>query len=130
LSLDIGNLIQFADMVRQATGKLASVFYNTYGCYCGLGGSKQPLDETDWCCQVHDCCYGKLSSLGCNPKLELYYYLIQRGDIFCDGQTLCQKLICECDKAAALCFRGAIRTFRLKYMYYPNFLCRGPTPPC
>ncbi|XP_067329000.1 group IIE secretory phospholipase A2-like [Anolis sagrei] len=123
-----GNLIQFAEMVRRATGKLASLFYNGYGCYCGLGGSKQPLDATDWCCQVHDCCYGKMSELGCNPKMEIYSYFFQSGTIVCGGQTLCQRMTCECDKAASLCFRAA--PFRTRNIYFPNFLCRGQTPPC
>ncbi|XP_048374389.1 group IIF secretory phospholipase A2-like isoform X2 [Sphaerodactylus townsendi] len=57
-----GNLVQFADMVRRVTGRLPSLFYNGYGCYCGLGGSKQPLDETDCIqnadCHAHDCLTG------------------------------------------------------------------------
>ncbi|XP_062821634.1 group IIE secretory phospholipase A2-like [Anolis carolinensis] len=123
-----GNLIQFADMVRRATGRLPSLFYNGYGCYCGLGGSKQPLDPTDWCCQAHDCCYGRASELSCNPKMEMYSYSFQGGTIVCGGVTLCQRLACECDKAASLCFRAA--PFRTRNIYFPNFLCRGKTPPC
>ncbi|KAJ7306560.1 hypothetical protein JRQ81_009924 [Phrynocephalus forsythii] len=128
LSLASGNLIQFADMVRQLSGRLPSLFYNGYGCYCGLGGSKQPLDETDWCCQAHDCCYGKMSSLGCNPKMEIYSYTIRKDVVACGGKTLCQRMICECDKAASLCFRSA--PFKFRNVFYPNILCKGPTPPC
>ncbi|XP_077168119.1 group IIE secretory phospholipase A2-like [Paroedura picta] len=130
LSLGNGNLIQFGNMVRQATGKLASLYYNGYGCYCGLGGSKQPLDETDWCCRVHDCCYEKMSSLGCDPKLETYSYYFSKGNIFCNGKTMCHMMICQCDKDAALCFRRAAKTYQLKNVYYPNIFCRGETPSC
>ncbi|XP_042334570.1 uncharacterized protein LOC121936412 [Sceloporus undulatus] len=123
-----GNLIQFADMIRRVTGKPSSLAYNGYGCYCGLGGWKQPRDETDWCCHAHDCCYGRMSSLGCDPKMEIYSYFIQERNIVCGGETMCQRMICECDKAATLCFRTS--AYSIRNIYFPNFLCRGATPPC
>uniref|UniRef100_A0A452IPE5 Phospholipase A2 n=1 Tax=Gopherus agassizii TaxID=38772 RepID=A0A452IPE5_9SAUR len=130
LPLACSNLIQFADMIKQMTGKYPFLNYNAYGCYCGLGGSKQPLDATDWCCRAHDCCYGKMSAHGCKPKRESYSYSIQSRNIACGGKTFCQKQICECDKAAALCFRRTIDTFNEKYRYYPNIFCKGTTPQC
>nr|XP_020636883.1 group IIE secretory phospholipase A2-like [Pogona vitticeps] len=130
LSSASGNLIQFADMIRQVTGRLPSLFYNGYGCYCGLGGSGQPLDDTDWCCQAHDCCYEKMSSLGCDPKMEIFSYSIRKGAVVCHGKTLCQRMICECDKTASLCFRTASASYRVRNMFYPNILCKGARPPC
>uniref|UniRef100_A0A674KB71 Phospholipase A2 n=1 Tax=Terrapene triunguis TaxID=2587831 RepID=A0A674KB71_9SAUR len=124
------NLIQFAAITKQMTGKNALLNYNGYGCYCGLGGSKQPLDATDWCCHAHDCCYNKMLARGCEPKLESYSYSIQSGNIACSGKTVCQKWTCECDKAAAMCFQRTAHTFRRKYLYYPNILCKGPSPAC
>uniref|UniRef100_A0A8C3XT24 Phospholipase A2 n=1 Tax=Chelydra serpentina TaxID=8475 RepID=A0A8C3XT24_CHESE len=122
-------LLEFRKMINQATRKSAILSYYGYGCYCGSDGKGEPKDATDWCCHAHDCCYGKMSARGCDPKLEFYSYSIQSANIAC-GKTPCKKLICECDKAAALCFQRAARTFRRKYLYYPNTLCKGPSPPC
>ncbi|KAM6336803.1 uncharacterized protein FN964_013236 [Alca torda] len=77
-----GNLFQFGSMIKHKTGKWP-LSYNGYGCYCGSGGSKQPLDATDWCCHAHDCCYKRISSSFCHPKLVKYNYYIQGGQITC-----------------------------------------------
>lgn len=42
-----GNLVQFGVMIERMTGKSA-LQYNDYGCYCGVGGSHWPVDQTDW----------------------------------------------------------------------------------
>lgn len=42
-----GSAFQFGAMIKLKTGK-NPLAYNGYGCYCGLGGGKQPLDATDW----------------------------------------------------------------------------------
>nr|XP_030732204.1 group IIE secretory phospholipase A2-like isoform X4 [Globicephala melas] len=104
--------------------------YIDYGCHCGFGGSHGPVDQTDWCCHAHDCCYGSLEKLGCEPMLETYLFSASRHGIFCAGRTTCQQQTCECDKRAALCFRDNLGTYDRKYARYPNKLCTGPTPPC
>ncbi|KFQ21525.1 Phospholipase A2, membrane associated, partial [Merops nubicus] len=82
------------------------------------------------CCHAHDCCYEKVSSSHCNPKLVTYKYYIWRGHITCKAGNWCQRQSCECDKAAAECFQRTARSYRFTYMNYPNFLCRGWTPSC
>ncbi|XP_074162153.1 group IIE secretory phospholipase A2-like isoform X1 [Sminthopsis crassicaudata] len=129
MPLASGNLLQFGFMIERLTGKSA-LDYNDYGCYCGIGGSKWPVDETDWCCHAHDCCYGRMTKLGCDPKMEKYNFSITENSIICGGRTSCQKLTCECDKNATLCFRDNLSTYNHKYAHYPNKLCTGPTPPC
>ncbi|NWU59075.1 PA2GE phospholipase, partial [Dromas ardeola] len=124
-----GNLIQFASMIKHMTGK-SSLSYNGYGCYCGLGGSKQPVDATDRCCHAHDCCYKRISSLSCSPKLVKYNYSTWGNQITCGSGTFCQTQTCNCDKQAARCFRRTARTYQNRYKNYPNFLCRGQTPSC
>uniref|UniRef100_A0A8C4PQ60 Phospholipase A2 n=1 Tax=Equus asinus TaxID=9793 RepID=A0A8C4PQ60_EQUAS len=80
-----GNLVQFGVMIERMTGKPA-LQYNDYGCYCGVGGSHWPVDQTDWCCHAHDCCYGRLEKLGCEPKLEKYLFSASRRRILCGKQ--------------------------------------------
>ncbi|EYC33063.1 hypothetical protein Y032_0002g581 [Ancylostoma ceylanicum] len=36
------------------------LIYNNYGCWCGSGGSNEPVDEIDRCCMIHDKCYDAL----------------------------------------------------------------------
>ncbi|XP_023384887.1 group IIE secretory phospholipase A2 [Pteropus medius] len=129
VALAWGNLVQFGVMIEKMTGKPA-LQYNDYGCYCGIGGSHWPVDQTDWCCHAHDCCYERLEKLGCEPKLERYLFSVSRSDIFCAGKTACQQQTCKCDKTAALCFRQNLATYNDSYAHYPNKLCSGPTPPC
>ncbi|TEA33597.1 hypothetical protein DBR06_SOUSAS3910162 [Sousa chinensis] len=129
VALAVGNLVQFGVMTERMKGQPA-LQYIDYGCYCGFGGSHGPVDQTDWCCHAHDCCYGSLEKLGCEPMLETYLFSASRHGIFCAGRTTCQQQTCECDKRAALCFRDNLGTYDRKYARYPNKLCTGPTPPC
>ncbi|XP_074704099.1 group IIE secretory phospholipase A2-like isoform X1 [Strix aluco] len=82
LTLSSCNLLQFSSMIKRKTGKSA-LSYNGYGCYCGLRGSKQPLDATDWCCHAHDCCYKRLASSSCSPKWVKYNYSTRGNQIVC-----------------------------------------------
>ncbi|KAF3820250.1 hypothetical protein GH733_015759 [Mirounga leonina] len=116
-------------MIERVTGKPA-LQYNDYGCHCGIGGAHWPVDQTDWCCHAHDCCYGRLGKLGCEPKLERYLFSASRHNVFCAGRTACQRQTCECDRTAALCFRRNLGTYNRNFVRYPNKLCSGPTPPC
>ncbi|NWT74599.1 PA2GE phospholipase, partial [Prunella himalayana] len=129
LTLASCNLAQFATMIRRKTGK-SPLAYNGYGCYCGWGGSKQPLDATDRCCHTHDCCYKKLAAKGCSPKTVTYKYDFRRNQIICGTGNWCQRRACACDKAAVECFQRAAGSYRKSYDNYPNHKCRGPTPSC
>ncbi|NXU05951.1 PA2GE phospholipase, partial [Buphagus erythrorhynchus] len=123
------DVFQFAEMIKKKTGK-SSLAYNAYGCYCGLGGSKQPLDATDWCCHAHDCCYKKLVSSGCRPITTHYKLDFLGNQIICGAGNSCQRQICMCDKRAAECFQRTVSSYRKSYSNYPNFKCKGPTPSC
>ncbi|PKU30652.1 hypothetical protein llap_19044 [Limosa lapponica baueri] len=124
-----GNLVQFAEMIKHKTGKSAWS-YNGYGCYCGWGGSKQPVDATDRCCHAHDCCYRRISSVLCSPKLVKYNYYTRGSQIICGSGTACQTRSCECDKQAVECFQRVAASYNDRYKKYPNRLCQGRTPSC
>nr|AFH66959.1 phospholipase A2 type IIE [Dispholidus typus] len=127
LAFASANLIQFGVMIRGLTGR-NGLDYNGYGCHCGWGGSGQPVDDTDWCCHVHDCCYEAVSLRKCHPKLVTYFYSSGKNTITCLGGNECQRQTCECDKAAALCFRRS--TYRDQYYGYAANKCQGASPPC
>ncbi|XP_043859409.1 basic phospholipase A2 APC-D49-like [Dromiciops gliroides] len=123
-----GNLIQLK-MIKKMTGKTIMNYIN-YGCYCGCGGQGLPLDATDWCCQSHDCCYSKIESKHCSPKLSLYKYSIRKGQIYCGGSNQCKRQSCQCDKEIALCLCKELYTYNSRYQWYKRSQCKDPTPPC
>uniref|UniRef100_A0A8C9EKM0 Phospholipase A2 n=1 Tax=Pavo cristatus TaxID=9049 RepID=A0A8C9EKM0_PAVCR len=123
------DLLQFGSMIKEKTGKFP-LAYDGYGCHCGRGGSKRPVDATDWCCHAHDCCYKKLSSLTCVPHLVPYKFSIKGGQITCESTTPCKRGACECDKKAAECFKRNLNTFNKSYQNYSNLKCKGSLPSC
>lgn len=58
-----------------------------------LSPPKRPPVQPSWplqadldlhrCCHAHDCCYGRLEKLGCEPKMERYLFSATRHSIFC-----------------------------------------------
>ncbi|NXT62108.1 PA2GE phospholipase, partial [Chaetops frenatus] len=129
LGLASCNLAQFGVMIKLKTGK-SPLAYDGYGCYCGWGGSKQPLDATDRCCQAHDCCYKRLTSSHCSPKTATYKYFFRGNQITCGAGNSCQTRTCACDKAAVECFQRTASSYRKSYAQYPQSKCKGPTPSC
>ncbi|KAG5858194.1 snake venom acidic phospholipase A2 precursor [Bothrops jararaca] len=123
-----GNLWQFGRMIQQETGKHPLFHYLSYGCYCGWGGGGQPKDATDRCCYVHDCCYGKVT--GCDPKIDIYTYSKETGDIVCGGDDPCKKQICECDRVAAICFQDNKDTYDKKYRFLNAENCQEASEAC
>ncbi|NXI71616.1 PA2GE phospholipase, partial [Anseranas semipalmata] len=123
------SVVQFGSMIELKTGKHA-LAYNGYGCHCGLGGSKQPVDGTDRCCHAHDCCYKRISSLRCIPHLVIYNFSTKGGQISCGPGDLCQKSACKCDKKAAECFKRNLHTYNRSYQNYLNIRCKGSKPSC
>nr|CAE47122.1 ammodytin I1(C) variant [Vipera aspis zinnikeri] len=123
-----GHLSQFGDMINKKTGIFGIMSYIYYGCYCGWGGKGKPLDATDRCCFVHDCCYGRVN--GCDPKLSTYSYSFENGDIVCGGDHPCLRAVCECDRVAAICFGENMITYDKQYMLYSLLDCKEESEQC
>ncbi|XP_030636168.1 phospholipase A2-like [Chanos chanos] len=122
------SLLELAGVIKCSTGRSA-VSYVMYGCYCGLGGRGWPKDSADWCCHRHDCCYGKVETLGCQSKTDQYQWACKEHAADCDSLSdKCERMLCLCDREAAGCL-GRV-SYNPKYCVWPDFLCGEEQPPC
>ncbi|XP_072283342.1 phospholipase A2-like isoform X1 [Pyxicephalus adspersus] len=128
-----GGIIQFGFMIEKMVHRSALKSYAFYGCHCGAGGSGWPVDEIDWCCHVHDCCFESITTKRCYPYWVFYRYHHNNEDITCLDEPLdgCARKACECDRTAALCFKR----YDSAYSSSNNFLskstrCKELQPPC
>nr|Q6H3D7.1 RecName: Full=Basic phospholipase A2 homolog CTs-R6; Short=svPLA2 homolog; Flags: Precursor [Trimeresurus stejnegeri]AAP48890.1 phospholipase A2 isozyme CTs-R6 [Trimeresurus stejnegeri]4H0S_A Chain A, Basic phospholipase A2 homolog CTs-R6 [Trimeresurus stejnegeri]4H0S_B Chain B, Basic phospholipase A2 homolog CTs-R6 [Trimeresurus stejnegeri]4H0S_C Chain C, Basic phospholipase A2 homolog CTs-R6 [Trimeresurus stejnegeri] len=122
-----GSLLQLRKMIKKMTNKEPILSYSKYGCNCGMAGRGKPVDATDTCCSIHNCCYGKVTS--CSTKWDSYSYSWENGDIVCDEKHPC-KDVCECDKAVATCFRDNLDTYKKRNIFHPTSSCVKVSTPC
>nr|XP_057904255.1 phospholipase A2-like [Doryrhamphus excisus] len=109
-------------IIRCTTGR-SFYAYLWYGCYCGLGGHGEPKDETDKCCQTHDCCYENAINQGCSPVTDDYQWTCNNGRVSCDHLSGCERTLCECDRDAGNCLNAA--PYIWYYALWPNTFCRS-----
>ena len=139
------DLLQFKNMITclqpQLTLEDLSIMID-YGCWCGDGGTGITVDETDKCCRTHDGCYGRaVGAKGDDtylfgvPHYESYNWdcivpLGQPGTVRCDELNRpLPKAACECDKAAAECFKEKRGTFTLDHYNIDYEQCCKMNPP-
>ncbi|KAK6737325.1 hypothetical protein RB195_019802 [Necator americanus] len=84
--------------------------YNNYGCWCGVGGAHEPVDEIDKCCMLHDKCYdAAVDSKICFDTaweyIDAYKWKCDNGTAVCaEKQDACKAALCACDSAVVECW--------------------------
>ncbi|XP_061761277.1 uncharacterized protein LOC133555861 isoform X2 [Nerophis ophidion] len=120
--LELGGIIK-------CTTQSPAFAYLWYGCYCGLGGHGNPVDETDECCHQHDCCYNRAEKEGCKPKTDRYKWTCEDNMAICDALTdQCEKILCKCDREFGDCLKNA--RYSRMYTVWPNFFCSDEKKSC
>ncbi|XP_048697623.2 otoconin-90-like isoform X3 [Caretta caretta] len=109
-------LLQLGEMLFCLTDRCPQEF-EYYGCYCGQEGRGYPTDVLDRCCFSHQCCMEQVKKLGCQMEGSL------RSEVVCldhkpkcIGWSMCEKLLCTCDKTAAECMAAASFNESLRFL--------------
>ncbi|XP_069815722.1 otoconin-90 [Dendropsophus ebraccatus] len=116
------------EMLYCLTGRCPEEF-EAYGCYCGQEGTGNPKDVLDSCCFSHHCCIEHLKKVGCAPdrNVRSEVVCIDRKPT-CVGWSICDKLVCACDKAAAECMAAA--PFNITMRSQTRRQCQGAPVLC
>ncbi|XP_078097909.1 basic phospholipase A2-like isoform X3 [Mustelus asterias] len=129
IAVEERNLINFFEVIRCTKTELKIRHFVDYGCFCIRGGNgNQPVDAIDRCCQVHDDCYDEGKKIGCSAKVRLYPSTCNNGVPKCDNDFItkqkCSKKVCDCDVAAAICFKKNENNFNQKFVDYDQKQCK------
>uniref|UniRef100_A0A8D0GPV8 Phospholipase A2 n=1 Tax=Sphenodon punctatus TaxID=8508 RepID=A0A8D0GPV8_SPHPU len=107
-------LPQLGEMLYCLTDRCPQEF-ESYGCYCGQEGKGNPTDVLDRCCFSHHCCMEQIKKLGCHPERSRSEVVCFDHKPKCIGWSMCEKLLCSCDKVAAECMAAASFNESLRY---------------
>ncbi|XP_044540908.1 group 10 secretory phospholipase A2, partial [Gracilinanus agilis] len=120
-------LLDLASVIN-CPGKIPALAFIHYGCYCGWGGSGQPRDQIDWCCQKHDCCYNRADKAGCSPKWQRYDWNCTANRVECaSSENKCQEITCKCDQELSNCLAAAGK-YNKNYVLHQD--CGTESPKC
>ena len=116
-SVDLGHMLyQTGSCNLSSYTKLAF----GYGNHCGLGGSGSIVDDIDYCCYLHDACWGVMDFSGQVFEPYEWGYLGGAGGplfIACDdclpenmrAESSIKCVICKCDRSFSICLEHVIR---------------------
>ncbi|XP_075128048.1 otoconin-90 [Leptodactylus fuscus] len=124
----MSDLPLLGEMLYCLTGRCPEEF-ESYGCYCGQQGSGNPKDILDSCCFSHQCCIEHLKKIGCAPDRNVRSEIVcVEHKPTCVGWSICDKLICVCEQAAAECMATA--PFNSTMRSLNKRQCQGGAQPC
>ncbi|KAG8548988.1 hypothetical protein GDO81_023283 [Engystomops pustulosus] len=124
----MSDLPLLGEMLYCLTGRCPEE-YESYGCYCGQEGTGNPKDVMDSCCFSHQCCIEHLKKLGCAPDSNIRSEVVcVEHKPTCVGWSICDKLVCACDKAAAECMAAAPVNATMRSLNRRQ--CQGAPLPC
>lgn len=98
LTPNIGALWNLEGMTECKLKCSAAWTYNDYGCWCGVGGSHEPMDGIDTCCMHHDACYDyAVNTSECYDTAEEYidYYSWSCTDTKNSTGATCKEPMCS-----------------------------------
>ncbi|VDO44110.1 Phospholipase A2 family protein [Brugia malayi] len=100
--------------MKKCIGGKSLLYYNGYGCNCGLGRKYQlPVDDVDICCIRHKGCYSAAVESGdCKhwilPYFSIYKWKCMDKNPICNeevnnSRNICATAICDCDSEFVKC---------------------------
>ncbi|XP_067830864.1 basic phospholipase A2-like [Heptranchias perlo] len=129
VAIEERNVFNFMAVVNCANPHFSNMRYIDYGCFCGFGGSGNPVDAIDRCCYLHDQCYGEAEKMGCYIWITTYFSRCNDEVPTCYNGGLpwktCSDKMCECDIAIAKCFRKHSNVFNQTFEDYDQDLCHS-----
>ncbi|KAH9489842.1 hypothetical protein Btru_037275 [Bulinus truncatus] len=100
--------------------------YIGYGCFCGAGGHRNPVDEVDSCCYRHDNCYNQAQCRHIWYSYFVHYEVkCYKGQCKCSDDEIsspCSYSTCQCDTEFAECLKTA-PSMSSKYKRYNRKNC-------
>ncbi|CAB3405544.1 unnamed protein product [Caenorhabditis bovis] len=115
------NALWNLERVSECELHYSALVYNNYGCWCGVGGSHEPVDGIDKCCMLHDKCYDAAVDKKICYDVEIEYvddykWTCSNSKAFCAASnTGCKAALCDCDVKVVNCWAQYEKPERKKH---------------